>query len=237
MSFLKISLFSLFCIFSSHLMASTTLPDFSKFKDVKQKKSAFFNYLQPHIEKANAEILQEREYIQSVNFKQLSAAQISKVEGLVKKYRLKKGPVTTKTKKALLKKVDIIPASLALAQAANESAWGTSRFARKAFNFYGQWCFSKGCGLVPLQRSKGMKHEVRKFSSPYESVKGYMLNLNSHRAFAAVREARFKQRQKNQQPAGLTLAKGLVKYSERKHEYVKEISSMIRYNKLAKFDL
>ena len=233
---IKVMLLSLLCVFSSNLMASPVLPDFGKFKDVKQKKSAFFNYLVPHIEKANAEILSERKFVKAINFSQLSASQTVKVEGLLKKYRLKDKAITAQTKTDLLTKIDVIPASLALAQAANESAWGTSRFARKAFNFYGQWCFSKGCGLVPLQRTKGMKHEVRKFSTPYASVKGYMLNLNSHNAFKLVRKERLKQRKQNKQPSGLQLAKGLVKYSERKHEYVKEISSMIRYNKLARFD-
>jgi len=232
----KVVLLSVLCVFSSSLMASPVLPDFGQFKDVKQKKSAFFNYLIPHIEKANAEILSERKFVKEINFTQLSASQTAKVETLVKKYRLKDKTISGHTKRDLLTRIDIIPASLALAQAANESAWGTSRFARKAFNFYGQWCFSKGCGLVPLQRSQGMKHEVRKFNSPYESVKGYMLNLNSHRAFKLVRSERLKQRKQNQKLSGLKLAKGLVKYSERKHEYVKEISSMIRYNKLKRFD-
>ncbi|GKT11467.1 MAG: Bax protein [Thiomicrorhabdus sp.] len=236
MSFLKISLLSLLCILSANLMASTALPDFSKFKDVKQKKTAFFNYLQPYIEKANGEILQERKFIQTVNFSHLSTSQTVKIESLMAKYRVTDKVISAQTKTALLTKVDVIPASLALAQAANESAWGTSRFARKAFNFYGQWCFSKGCGLVPLQRTKGMTHEVRKFSSPYESVKGYMLNLNRHKAFKLVRTERLKQRKQKLAPTGLKLAKGLVHYSERKHEYVKEISSMIRYNKLARFD-
>lgn len=227
---------SLLVLVSWQSAASNALPDFASIKDVKQKKAAFFEYLKPHIDKANAEIRDERRFILATDFQKMNMAQQQRLEQLLKKYKVSTEGFSMNTKKALLKKVDIVPPSLALAQAANESAWGTSRFARKGLNFFGQWCFSKGCGLVPLQRTQGMTHEVRKFNSAYESVKSYMHNLNTHRAFSAVREARYLARQKADKITGLSLVHGLERYSERRQEYVKEIRSMIRYNKLVRFD-
>jgi len=116
--------------------------------------------------------------------------------------------------------VDTIPPSLALAQAANESAWGTSRFARQAHNYYGQWCFEKGCGIVPDRRDANKSHEVAAFDSPRESVARYLHNLNSNSAPVT----------------GIALAAGLGKYSERGADYISELRSMIEFNKLSKYD-
>jgi len=211
-------------------------PDFNQFSDVKEKKTAFFDYMLPFIEKANSEILNERQQIQNSNFTNPSSKEQTQLRALMNKYRINDTDITPATQQKLLQKVDIIPPSLALAQAANESSWGTSRFAKQAYNFYGQWCFTEGCGLVPKNRSAGLKHEVKTFQSPYESVKGYMHNLNSHPYFKALREQRLLARQNNQPPTGLALAKGLIRYSERKEEYIKEISAMIRSNKLDTLD-
>jgi len=217
-------------------LSKTILPDFTQYTDVNQKKTAFFEYMLPYIQKANAEILTERKAIKAMDINHLSTKQQTQLTVLLKKYRVKGDVVTAETKQTLLTKIDIIPPSLALAQAANESSWGTSRFAKHAFNFYGQWCFTKGCGLVPSQRTSGMNHEVRKFKTPYASVKGYMHNLNSHPAFKKLREQRMYARLQNQPPTGLALAKGLINYSERKEEYIEEIGAMIRHNKLDLLD-
>jgi Bax protein len=133
-------------------------------------------------------------------------------------------------------KVNFIPAALILAQAANESAWGTSRFAREGNNFFGQWCFSKGCGIVPNSRNSGANHEVASFDSPLGSVKSYIRNLNSHPTYALLRTLRQQSIDDGQRVSGELLAQGLIGYSERGEEYVKEIQSMIRYNKLSRFD-
>jgi Bax protein len=136
----------------------------------------------------------------------------------------------------LLARVNAIPVSLALAQAANESAWGTSRFAREANNFYGQWCFQKGCGLVPARRDKNKTHEVAAFKSPKESVERYIHNLNSHNAYKTLRKIRNRLRTENKLITGIELAEGLLHYSERGKEYIKELQSMIKFNKLTRFD-
>lgn len=226
----------LLSIFNFNVFAETTaLPDFAKYRDVKQKKSAFFEYMKPKVMQANKEILAERNYIKGLNVEALSAEDKEKFTQLAEKYRVKADDPKN-IKAQLLRRVDIIPPSLALAQAANESSWGTSRFAKQAYNFYGQWCFSKGCGLVPNARSKNMKHEVRKFESPYHSVKAYMRNLNTHPAFKNIRDIRANLKQAQKPVTGQALAKGLIKYSERKEHYVKEIQAMIRQNKLGKLD-
>ena len=215
--------------------AAPSLPDFTQYKDVKEKKKAFFQWMLPKIEKANQDILQERAFIESSTPKKPLSA---KWQALVEKYRIDpKNKSPQQIKSLLLRRVDIIPPSLALAQAANESSWGTSRFAKKAFNFYGQWCFTQGCGLVPSQRSAGLKHEVRKFENPTASVKSYMRNLNSHPSFKALRDIRLSLRKSNKPLEGKALSAGLLSYSERKQDYVKELNAMIRVNKLSKYDL
>ena len=133
-------------------------------------------------------------------------------------------------------KLDVIPPSLILAQAANESAWGTSRFATKGNNLFGQWCFSKGCGLVPRGRAEGASHEVAKFSSPYRSVRAYIQNLNRHPTYQLLRDVRLEDRRDNAPLSGLELAEGLLGYSERGEEYIEEIRAMIHYNNLEFYD-
>ena len=136
----------------------------------------------------------------------------------------------------LLRRVDVVPPSLALAQAANESAWGTSRFARDGNNYFGQWCFEQGCGLVPKRRDEGRAHEVATFSSPVESVERYMANLNTHDAYRPLRERREQLRESEAPITGIQLAAGLEKYSERGEEYIAELRSMIRFNNLGAYD-
>lgn len=213
------------CAATSVAMAGTA-PDFASMKNVQQKKKAFFDYIYASVEKENKKILAERK--QLLNEKPNSKV----VKNLCKKYSKDCDNIDGAKVKTLLKRVDFITPSLALAQAANESAWGTSRFARKANNYYGQWCFSKGCGLVPSRRNEGSSHEVRKFSDAQGSVRSYLMNLNTHRAYEGVRNIRAKARAAGKMPTGMDLAKGLNKYSERGEEYVKEIQSMISYNKL-----
>ena len=142
------------------------------------------------------------------------------------KYRVKEC-----SQENLLKKVNIIPPSLALAQAANESAWGTSRFAQKANNLFGEWCFSEGCGLVPLSRPDGETYEVEKFDELKGSVASYIHNLNSHPAYKKLRDIR-----DNVGVDGYKMAEGLEAYSARGEKYVEELQSMIEYNGLQEYD-
>ncbi len=135
-----------------------------------------------------------------------------------------------------MRRVNVIPPSLALAQAANESGWGTSRFAREANNYFGQWCYETGCGLVPARRDKNKTHEVAAFESPKESVGRYINNLNSNRAYQSLRDIRSRLIANNEPVTGYALAAGLNRYSERGADYVSELRAMIDYNKLSQFD-
>ena len=224
--------------FESHPIQSEA-PDFEAITDIKARKKAFFEYLSPFAKEKNALILQDRQRLASLMDKpsQLAKKDIEWISKLRKDNKLK--VLKTYTKKdlqALMLRLDIIPTSLVLAQAANESAWGTSRFATQGNNYFGQWCFRKGCGLVPESRSSGADHEVRKFRDARESVFAYIDNLNTNPAYKKLRNTRADLRQSDEVVTGLALAQGLEHYSQRGQAYVKEIISLINYNKLWRFN-
>jgi len=224
--------------FLSHPIQAAT-PDFAAITDVKERKKAFFNYLKPFIDEKNALILKDRERINALlkSKKKLSEDDKEWLSTLRKYHKLKELETYSKEDiKALAHRLDIIPASLVLAQSANESAWGTSRFATKGNNFFGQWCFRKGCGLVPESRDTDADHEVRKFHDARESVFAYIDNLNSNAAYRKLRESRAKLRQEKAPITGLALVHGLIHYSQRGMAYVQEIEGLINYNKLWRFN-
>lgn len=211
------------------------VPDFSLYADVKEKKRAFYQFLYPEIHKQNNYLLTLRHYVESIYRKvakghTLNKMEQEKVAWLASEYRV---DTTTSLKvqvEALLVKIDIIPAELVLAQSANESAWGTSRFARQGFNFFGLWCFSPGCGFVPSRRQPGLHHEVAKFSNLSLATYTYMRNLNRHQAYKELRAIRARLRANQLPITGEALAEGLINYSERGAAYVEELQSMIRFN-------
>jgi Bax protein len=130
----------------------------------------------------------------------------------------------------LIRRVDSIPEALILVQAANESGWGASRFAQQGYNFFGLWCFKKGCGFVPRQRDDDAKHEVAKFTDLSHAVMTYMRNLNRHYAYKDLRMIRENLRQDGKPVTARALASGLLSYSERGQEYINELKSMLRVN-------
>ncbi|MDC2963724.1 glucosaminidase domain-containing protein [Gammaproteobacteria bacterium] len=221
--------------------ASSPLPDFGSFKNVKEKKEQFFQFMLPKIRLANTKIRAERARLQSVLDRnkgelRFSDADMAFLASLKFKYRVSEELETLDSLNALFSKIDEVPASLVLAQSANESGWGTSRFAIEARNMFGIWCFREGCGIKPLKRAAGKKYEVAKYNSIQESVEAYMLNINSHRAYRELRGIRSKTRADNGDPSGMALAEGLQTYSARGEEYVKEIKQLIRVNKLQRFN-
>ena len=127
-------------------------------------------------------------------------------------------------------RVDVIPLPLVLVQAANESAWGTSRFSRIGLNFFGIWCYQQGCGMVPGSRNTGANHEVAAFQSLEEAVTRYFDNINSHNAYRVFRTIRFELRSQEQALNPEILATGLLPYSERGVDYVIDITKMLRQN-------
>jgi Bax protein len=128
--------------------------------------------------------------------------------------------------------VDIVPISLALAQAATESGWGTSRFVIEGNNLFGEWCYEPGCGLTPLRRDEGRSHEVRSFTRPAQSVESYVRNINTHEKYRSFRLLREQMRKEERELSGLELAGELTQYSERRGAYVEEVREMIRFNNL-----
>lgn len=224
--------------YKSHPVNKNT-PDFAAITDVKARKKAFFEFLTPFVNEKNSLILKDRQRLADLmkSDKALSAKNSKWVSMLRKDHKLDTLDTYTKDDlNALLNRMDIIPVSLVLAQAANESAWGTSRFATQGNNFFGQWCFRKGCGLVPESRDSDADHEVRKFNDARESVFAYIDNLNTNAAYKKLRAIRLDMRNNKQTITGLSLVHGLEHYSERGQAYVEEIEGLINYNKLWRFN-
>lgn len=205
-------------------------------------KQQFIDNLLPYIDKENARLkrLREQTKLHIHDLEKgisLSEKNSSWLKKLAKKFRVKGNPLKNKqARKELLRKVDIIPSSLTLAQAANESAWGKSRFATEANNLFGIWTYDESKGLKPQKRDSEKKHLVRIFEHYGESVAYYMHTLNSHPAYKKLREIRQQQRHTQKSINGLELANGLEKYSEKGDLYIKLIRSLIRQNEWVLLD-
>ena len=137
--------------------------------------------------------------------------------------------------KNLLKHIDIIPNSIAIAQAAKESGWGTSRFAKEGNALFGQWTYDNSNGLLPTNRAKGSEHLVKSFDTLSESVVSYMNNINSHKAYDSFREIRSELRNNNQPLNSLILVHELSPYAELPN-YTQVLELIIEKNKLYIFD-
>jgi len=220
---------------------TSVAPDFAAVENADGRKQAFINYLYPLIIAENGKILQQRTRLLAIE-QQLRASGSLKVEQalwlerLAAHYAVKFNKQAMQTSiRALLRRINIIPPSLALAQAAHESAWGTSRFAIEANNYFGQWCYREGCGLVPTGRDSGLNHEVKSFNSVADSVQSYLYTLNSGKAYAVLRNLRQQLMDEEKPLNGYQLAAGLGKYSERGMAYVTSIRSLILANNLQNF--
>jgi Bax protein len=199
-----------------------------------ERKQAFISYLNPIIEEKNQSLFDDRQKLIRLSQKQkLNIREQRWLRHISHNYNNDAFDVNDNTHwSALLEKVDIIPASLALAQAAKESGWGSSRFAREANNYFGQWCYTAGCGLIPKDRDDNAQHEVAKYKSVKESVATYIHNLNTHPAYKNLRAIREQLRKSDQMITGYHLANGLQFYSEGGQNYIWEIQALIRNNKL-----
>ena len=225
------------------------LPDFSGYSDVKQKKTAFFEYMLPLVQAGNQSIVEQRGALQEMAAEnaELSFFQQRHLLQLAERYGVESKAVDSKPVDSdavnnqqiidqLLLRVAPLPPSLVLAQAAIESAWGTSRFALQGNNLFGQWCYQKGCGIVPRRRSAESRHEVAKFDSVDDAVKAYLHNLNTHRAYSDLRVLRAELGTSESGATGHQLAQTLLYYSELRQVYVDEVQAVIRINKLQAYD-
>lgn len=200
--------------------------DMSNLTDVTDKKKRFFDFMRPIVNDENNRVLALREKLITAK---KNKKQASFVAQTADDYSVD-WAAGEENWDRLLQRVDAVALELVLAQSANESAWGQSRFAKKGSNYFGQWCYKKGCGLVPKRRDKGTKHEVAKFNSVNQSVRSYLKNINTGRVYAPLRQVREKNRAAGKKLDAIAQAGGLIKYSQRREEYVKEIRAMIRYN-------
>lgn len=224
------------------LVPITVFPDFASIEDVDVKKQQFFDYLEDYVIAENEAIAEVREELQSFADIANSGVGFSNRErewilDLADYYRI---DTTEKSDREianeLMLRVDGIPVSLVLAQAANESAWGTSRFALEGNNIFGQWCFEEGCGIVPSRRRSGATHEVKRFDSISESISGYFQNINTHDSYRYLRQLRAEMRVANAELDPLLLASGLGRYSQRGDHYVDEVQNIILQNDLMERD-
>jgi len=218
---------------------TTEVPDFAAIKDSRAKKKAFFDFLRPIIRAENAKVAKVRVRMLTIsemidNGDAVSPDDQQWLLKLAKRYRVDMSGMDDEEAWLLLKRrVDTVPFRLALAQAANESSWGTSRFAREGRNFFGEWCFTEGCGIVPGRRVEGMTHEVAVFDSVNASVASYLYSINRVDIYMPLRVERYKSHKWGNRPTAHELAGGLTGYSERGEAYVDSIRKMIRQN----FDL
>ncbi|MDX1626214.1 MAG: glucosaminidase domain-containing protein [Wenzhouxiangellaceae bacterium] len=213
------------------------LPDFAAYEVVDERKEAFFSYLAPLVQRENERVRAQRTRLLAIERDLLADGRIGWADrrwlrALAAEYEVEYDRDAPGEAVAMLEpRVDTVPVALALVQAAAESAWGRSRFAREGNNLFGQWCYVEGCGIVPNRRGEGRIHEVAAFESPAESVARYINNLNTHPAYAPLRAIRASLREAGQRPRALALADGLIRYSERREDYVEEVKAVIRANR------
>ncbi len=208
-------------------------PDLAQLKSVKQRKRLFIKLMLPLILQTNERILDDRRKLLRLLSAQgpLSRQDRAWITALANRY-----DADPSNPSDLVSRVDIVPPSLAIAQAAEESGWGTSRFAIEGNAVFGQWTFRKGSGVVPERRDVGKHHEVRSFEELRQSVSAYMHNLNIHWAYEKFRRMRHELRNSNRALTGERLIGVLHRYSERRSKYIETIRAIIRVNGLGAFD-
>ena len=205
--------------------------DLETIQSNKLKKETFIQIVLPLVVAENERILEDKEKLKVLSNKKFTTD--SEKQWLRQKlleYKVKRGDLDE-----LKLRIDIIPTSIALAQAAKESGWGTSRFALEGNAIFGQWTWS-GQGIAPLDRESNKNHKILKFPILRASVKAYQNNLNTHKSYKSFREKRFKLREKNKKVSGLELTDTLKNYAQTGTEYTKILNQIIRQNRLTDFE-
>ena len=213
-------------------VALTLLPgEIKMIESTKKRKEFFIQIVLPLVLKENNNIRLDRKTL----FKIINKSNNTKLEKkwLEKKY--KQYGVTSKDLTTLKIRMDEIPVSLALAQAAKETGWGTSRFAQEGNALFGQWTWS-GEGLKPKEADENKGHKVMKFNVLQASVRAYQRNLNTHRSYKNFRLARAHLRDNNQPLDSLILSQFLKNYAETGNQYVEVLQKIINQNNLKDFD-
>ena len=210
----------------------TKLPkDIKTLGNTKQKRELFIQIILPLILDENLKITEDRKKL----FKVLSKNFNTVGERVWLKRRFNEYKIDDGDLAKLKMRMDIVPVSIAIAQAANESGWGTSRFALEGNALFGQWTWSKK-GISPKNKDPNQSHKVLQFQVLKASVKAYKNNLNTHNAYKNFREARAKLRQENKEIIGTELTKYLKRYASIGEKYVVILDDIIRKNSLTDFD-
>lgn len=203
---------------------------------VERRKSVFLRAVLPAVLAVNEEIERERERLTRILAtvhagRPLDPESHAWLEATAERYDVDHDDL-----EVLARRIDVIPPSLALAQAAEESGWGTSRFARQGNALFGQRAWSEDVGLVPRRRVEGAQHVVRNFDSLLDSARAYAHNLNTHPAYRDFRILRAERRSAEGLFDGASLATSLERYSERGTDYIDDLHTIIRVNDLARLD-
>ena len=210
----------------------TKLPkDLKTLGNTNQKRELFIKILLPLILHENEKIVEDREKL----FKILSKSFNTQGEKVWLKRRFKEYKIDDKDLAELKERMDIVPVSIALAQAANESGWGTSRFALEGNALFGQWTWSKK-GISPKNKDPDQTHKILQFQILKASVRAYKNNLNTHNAYKEFRENRARLRQENKKINGLELTAYLKNYASIGEKYVVILEDIIEKNLLTDFD-
>jgi len=205
--------------------------DLDELQSTKLKKETFIKIVLPLIVAENERILADREKLKILSKKKFTTdLEKQWLRQKLLEYKVKKGDL-----KQLLIRMDIIPTSIALAQAAKESGWGTSRFALEGNAIFGQWTWS-GQGIAPLDRESNKNHKILKFPILRASVKAYQNNLNTHKSYQKFRQKRLSLRDKKRKVSGLELTETLNNYAQTGSEYTKILNQIIRQNRLTDFE-
>ncbi len=205
--------------------------DLDNLQSVQLKKETFIKIVLPLIVAENEKILDDKEKLKLLSEKKFTSdLEKQWLRQKLLEYKVKKGDL-----KELMLRIDVIPVSIALAQAAKESGWGTSRFALEGNAIFGQWTWD-GQGIAPLQRDGDKNHKILKFPILRASVKAYKNNLNTHKSYSKFREKRKSLRDKNRDITGLALTDTLKNYAQTGSEYTKILNQIITQNRLSDFE-
>ena len=205
--------------------------DLDALESTQLKKETFIKIVLPLVVAENERILADREKLKILSVKKFTTDPEKQwIRQKLLEYKVKKGDL-----KELLVRMDIIPTSIALAQAAKESGWGTSRFALEGNAIFGQWTWS-GQGIAPLERANDKNHKILKFPILRASVKAYKNNLNTHKSYSKFRAKRLNLREKKKIISGLELTETLNNYAQTGSEYTKILNQIIKQNRLTDFE-
>tara|TARA_B100000579_G_C22845236_1_gene863955 strand:+ start:607 stop:2142 length:1536 start_codon:yes stop_codon:yes gene_type:complete len=205
--------------------------DLNEIKDTKLKKETFIKIVLPLVVAENEKILDDRIKLKKITSKKMTTDK----EKSWLRLKLREYKVKNSDMKELAKRMDTIPVSIALAQAAKESGWGTSRFALEGNAIFGQWTWT-GQGIEPLNKGKHEGHKILRFPILRASVKAYKNNLNTHKGYSSFREKRSNLRKRNKKIKGLDLTDTLDKYAQTGKEYTEILEQIIKQNNLSDFE-